>query len=186
MRFAGASFMAAGQGPVRRLLGALATRWRLRRCASVGPGAVARGYIWVHGRGSVHVGAGVVLDGSHHPIELHAVEKDSQLFIGDGALVSGGVSIESVVSVHLGARSRLGGFSRVMDNNFHPLVGDRLVRPPSSPVRIGDDVEIGPRAILLAGSQVGSGATVGPATVISRRSPVPDGASASGMPAVIA
>jgi acetyltransferase-like isoleucine patch superfamily enzyme len=72
-----------------------------------------------------------------------------------------------------------------MDNNFHPLVGNRHARPPSRPVRVGEDVEIGARAILLPGAEVGSGAIVGAGTVITRRVRVPPGGKASGLPAKV-
>jgi acetyltransferase-like isoleucine patch superfamily enzyme len=52
-------------------------------------------------------------------------------------------------------------------------------------VQIGSEVEIGDRAILLAGASVGRGARVLPAAVLSRRTPVPEGRTAAGVPAVI-
>jgi acetyltransferase-like isoleucine patch superfamily enzyme len=164
---------------------AILARWKLRRCAQVGHATRVRGRVWVHGRGRVKIGAGVVLDAAHHPIELHALEEESEIVIGDGVHVAGGTSIEAVVSVRIGARSRLGSFSKVMDNHFHPLQGDRLKRPPSVPVTVGEDVEIGPRAILLAGVQVGSGATVRSGSVITRSLKIPPGAIAYGLPAVV-
>ena len=86
----------------------------------------------------------------------------------------------------LGARTRLGAFAKVIDNHFHPLLGNRHARPPSVPVIVGEDVDIAPRAILLAGAQVGDGGGVGPAAVITRRTVVPPGRTARGMPAVVA
>jgi acetyltransferase-like isoleucine patch superfamily enzyme len=165
--------------------GGLLTRWKLRRCARVGAGTMARGRIWVHGRGAVKIGKGVVLDGSHHPIELHALERDAVIEIGDGARIEGGASIEAVMSVTVGADTRIGSFARVMDNHFHPLVGDRHWRPPSSPVRVGAKVEIGARAILLAGAQVEDHATVRAGTVLTRKTRVPAGRTACGAPAVV-
>ena len=161
------------------------SRWKLRRCAQVGRESEARGRIWIHGRGKVRIGEGVILDGSHYPIELHALEPGSVIEIGDGVHIAGGASIEAVVSVSVGAGTRIGSFARLMDNNFHPLMGNRHWRPPSAPVRVGREVEIGARAILLAGSEVGDRATVGPATVITRRLRVAAGQKISGAPAVV-
>src|SRR5256885_9551401 len=160
-------------------------RWTLRRCAAVGRGVRARGRIWVHGRGRVHIGDGVVLDGAHHPIELHALASGSEIWIGDGVHISGGASIEAVVSVRVGARSRIGSFSRLMDNHFHPPVGDRHFRPPSAPVVLGEDVAIGARAIPLAGARGGDGATARPGPVITRRGPGPRGGEGPGPAAVV-
>jgi acetyltransferase-like isoleucine patch superfamily enzyme len=170
---------------LREIFGDAATRWKLRRCARVGPSTRAHGRIWIHGHGTVRLGSGVVLDGAARPIELHALERGSEIVIGDSVHICGGTSIEAVLSVKVGARSRLGAFARIMDSHFHPLVGDRHQRPLAVPVVVGEDVEIGPRAILLAGAQVGSGAMVRSGAVISRGLPVPAGATASGHPAVI-
>jgi maltose O-acetyltransferase len=167
------------------LFAGLATRWKLRGCERVGLGTRARGRIWIHGRGAIRIGADVVLDGSHHPIELHALEAGSEVVLGDGVHVAGGTSIEAVQSVRVGPRTRLGPFAKLMDNHFHALVGSRHSRPPSSPVIIGQDVEIGARAILLAGAEVGDGATIGPGTVLTRRDRVAAGRKASGSPAVV-
>ena len=163
----------------------LPTRWKLRRCQLAGWSIHARGRIWIRGRGTVRLGEGVILDAAHYPIELHAVESGSEIVIGDGVHICGGTSIEAVQRVEIGARSRLGAFTKLMDNHFHAVRGDRHARPPSAPVRVGEGVEIGGRAILTAGAQIGSGATIRPGTVITRRLRVPPGATARGAPAVI-
>jgi serine acetyltransferase len=177
--------MPATTAPRATLLERLSARWKLRGCSEVGGSTRVRGRVWVHGRGTVRLGAGVMLDGAHHPIELHALDPSSEIVIGDGVFIEGGTSIEAVVSVRVGARTHLGSFSRLMDNHFHPLVGDRHWRPASAPVTVGEDVEIGPRALLLSGANVGNAATIRAGAVITRRLPVPPGATACGLPAVI-
>jgi len=127
----------------------------------------------------------VVLDAFDYPIELHAQEPGSRLVLGDGVYIGGGSSIEAVVSVTIGARSRLGSFTKVMDNHFHPLWGNRHFKPPSVPVVVGEDVEIGSRAILMAGAEVGNGAIVRAGAVITRRARVPPFGKAYGLPAVV-
>jgi len=169
---------------VARLRG-LAARWKLRRCVSFGRSVRAFGRVWVHGPGKVRLGDRVVLDASWAPIELKTIEPSSEIVIGDDVYIAGGTSIEAVVSVIVGARSRLGRFSKLLDNHFHPLVGDRHWRPPSAPVRVGEDVKVGARAILLAGAQVESRATIRAGTVITRRVHVAPGRTASGLPAVV-
>jgi acetyltransferase-like isoleucine patch superfamily enzyme len=162
------------------------TPWKLQRCAQVGRGVLVLGRVWVRGKGKVKLGDGVVLDGRFQPIELHALEPTAEIVLGDDVWVDGGVSIEAVVSVRVGARTRIGTFAKVIDNHFHPLLGNRHARPPSLPVTIGEDADIGPRAILLAGAQIGDGGGVGPAAVITRRTIVAPGRTARGMPAVVA
>lgn len=162
-----------------------AARWKLRRCAHVGRAPRVHGRVWIHGRGIIRLGHDVVLDGAHQPIELHALEPASEIVIGDGVHLEGGVSVEAVISVTIGARSRLRSFSRVLDNNFHPLRGNRHWRPPSAKVVIGEDVDVGVRAILLAGVTVGDGATIRSGTVLTRKLRVPPHALARGFPAFV-
>jgi len=159
------------------------SRWKLRRCAGVGRSRTVRGRVLVVGPGSVQVGDGVLLDGAWAPIELKTFDPDSQIVLGDGVRIESGTSIEAVASVRIGAGARLGAFSKVMDNHFHSLAGDRHARPSSDPVEIGEGAAIGDRAVLLAGARIGTGAVVRAGAVVGRRVPVPAGAVASGSPA---
>lgn len=161
------------------LLDRLRTGLMLRRCRHVGPGARALGSIWVHGDGCMIVGANVVLDGRRAPIELHAAA-GALIELGDDVTVQGGTSIEAVESIRIGAGSALGPFVKIMDNNFHPLRGDRNQRPPSREVRLEDHVRVGESAVILPGAHVQAGACIGAHTVISKR--VPRGAFVQGNP----
>jgi acetyltransferase-like isoleucine patch superfamily enzyme len=161
----------------------LLSRWKLRRCARIGRSPSVRGRVFVLGPGSILVGDDVVLDAAWAPIELKTFEPGSQIVLGDRVRVESGTSIEAVAAVRIGKGVRLGTFSKVMDNQFHPLAGDRHARPPSQPVEIGDGAAIGDRAVLLAGARIGAGAIVRPAAVVGRRLPVPARAVASGSPA---
>jgi acetyltransferase-like isoleucine patch superfamily enzyme len=80
--------------------------------------------------------------------------------------IAGGTSIEATRSVRVGARSRIGPFCKILDNHFH-AVGDRRQRPESVSVVIGENSVLGPRAILLPDAEMGAGARVGPAGVLS-------------------
>lgn len=108
------------------------------------------------------------IDGSAAPVELH-VGPRGLLSIGAGCVLESGVSVEAEERVELGARCRLRAFSKVMDNHFHPLSGDRHARPTSKPVVIGDGVELGPRSIVLPGAHLEAGVVLGPSVVIGRR-----------------
>ena len=143
------------------------TRWKLRRCAEVGRGAVALGTIWVHGPGTVRVGERVVLDGRVAPIELHA-GPGAEIVLAHDVRVGAGASLEAGRSIRVGAGATLGRFCKVLDNHFH-RVSARSERPASQPVIIEEDADIGMRAVLLPGAHVGRGASVGPRTVLARR-----------------
>lgn len=156
------------------------TRFALRRCASVGKAPWVRGRVWIHGAGRVRLGDRVRLDASLAPIELH-VEQGAELILEDDVCIEGGSSLEAQQRVHIGARSRVGAFCKVLDNHFHPLRGDRHARPRSTPVHVGEDVLLGPRVILLPGAQLERGVQVLAASVISRR--IPAGVQVGGQPA---
>ncbi len=161
-------------------LGAISVRRKLHGCASVGEGTRAHGTVWVHGGGSVRLGARVHLDGTRAPIELHA-GPGAELVLDDDVHVAGGTSIEAQHAVHIGARTRVGPFCKVLDTHYHRLEGDRTERPPPGLVVVEEDVELGPRTVLLPRAHVGRGSTVRAGTVVTRRFP-PDSVL-SGIPA---
>ncbi|MCP3101863.1 acetyltransferase [Myxococcus sp. K15C18031901] len=164
-----------------RELEGLWARWRLRRCQRIGAAPTVLGRVWIHGDGQVQLGDRVVLDGRLAPIELHAMAADSLIVLGDDVAVEGGASLEALQSIRVGPGARLGAFCKVMDNQHHPLRGNRHERPPSVPLVIEAGVTVGSRAILLPGTQLQKGCSVAPGTVISRR--IPAGVTVGGAPA---
>ena len=139
-------------------------RLQLRGCASVGRGVRVRGRVHVHGEGAVRLGDGVLLDAATVPIELHA-GPGAELTVGPETVLCGGASIEAMRSVSIGARCRVGAFSKILDNDFH-LAGNLFARPPSLPVVIGDGAVLGPRCIVLAGARVQPGRVLRAGTVL--------------------
>jgi maltose O-acetyltransferase len=139
-----------------QLLEAGVARHRLRGCERVGLAPRVSGRVWVHGEGRVIVGNRVFFDARGAPIELYPW-RGASIVIGDDSYVGGGTSIEATSSIALGARARLGSFCKIIDNHFHPLVGDRHERPAPRPVVIEDDVTLGPGTIVLAGARVARG-----------------------------
>lgn len=146
----------------------LLSRLKLWRCAKVGARVEVRGNVYVIGGGSIELGDDVLLDGSLVPVELHA-EPGAKLIIGHGCVLEGGASIEAQERVELGPGCRLRAFSKVMDNNFHPVGGSRHKRPPSRPVKLEAAVEVGERAIVLPGAWLEARVKLGPGVVIARR-----------------
>lgn len=157
------------------------SRLQLLRCRRVGAGTRVWGRPWIHGRGAVLIGRGVLLDGRQAPIELHA-SGVGIIEIGDGAIVRGGCSVEATARVSIGRGCVLGPFVKIIDNQFHPLRGDRNRRPAPVEVRIEENVTIGAHSIVLPGSHVEAGARIGAHSVISRR--IPAGAYVVGNPPV--
>jgi len=168
--------------PRRTSLGPLRTareRWKLRSRAEVGEGVQLLGRMWTYGGGRIMIGNRVVFDASRAPIELH-VNEGAQLLIGDDVFIEGGSSIEAVESVQLGTGAFVGAWSKILDNHFHPLYGDRGLLPTSEPVVIGPRVRIGERCIVLPGTKLEEGVRLGPGVVIGRR--VPAGLELEGSP----
>lgn len=151
-------------------LEALVARYKLQRATSVGLDPRVRGRVWVHGEGQVEIGDRVVFDASLAPIELHSW-RGAVITIGDDCYVGGGTSIEATHSIRLEAGVHLGVFCKLMDNDFHPLVGNRHARPTARPVIVGAGAEIRARSILLAGAHIERGARVGAGSVLQRRPP---------------
>lgn len=154
-------------------------RLRSRSCTQIGFPARAGGRVWMHGGGTVRFGRGVLLDASRAPIELHA-GLGAIIEFGDGVTIHGGTSIESLESVTIGTGSVIGAWSKIIDNQFHQLDGDRADLPESRPVWIGPNVRIGERCIVLPGTRVEAAAQLGHGVVIGRR--VPPGAVLEGSP----
>lgn len=146
----------------------LLSRLKLWRCAKIGKRVEVLGSVYVIGGGQIEIGDDVILDGRLVPIELHA-EPGALLLIGHGCVLEGGVSIEAQQRVEIGPGSRLRAFSKLMDNNFHPVLGSRHRRPASKPVKLEAAVEVGERAIVLPGAWLEKKVTLGPGVVIARR-----------------
>jgi acetyltransferase-like isoleucine patch superfamily enzyme len=161
----------------------LRSQLSLRSRATVGERLRLRGCIRATGAGAIVIGDDVELDGRWAPIELHA-QPGGTIVIGAGVHIDGGVSIEAKSRIEVGDRTVLRGFCKLLDNHFHPLSGDRhRGAPPSNPVIIGTDCDIGWRAVILPGGRLGAGARALAGVVVGRR--VPAGAIIGGSPPVI-
>lgn len=157
----------------------VAAKLTLRRCASVGARVVVEGDVRIAGGDRIFIGDDVVLDGRRAPIDLNATPGGT-IRLGDRVHVDGGVSIESAESITIGSDVQLDGHAKLIDSPFHSVSDDRHVRPPPTPVVVGDRTTIGWRAVILPGARLGRGVTVGPNTVVSRA--VPDECAISGSP----
>lgn len=154
------------------------SRGRIR----LGSGLVVHGRVLIQGKGCVRIGAGVHLDAHQAPIVLTAFQ-NAEITIGEGVLIESGVCIEARSAVKIGSHAKIRAFAMLLDNHFHQLEGDRDIAPESFPVLVEDEADIGPRAILLPGAQVGGGTRIGPCAVLSRRTP--PGLVLQGNPAVV-
>jgi acetyltransferase-like isoleucine patch superfamily enzyme len=142
---------------------------------------------------SISIGARAILCSSSQdtalgvsrPVILRAMLPGARLVIGDDCALSG-TTVCAADSVTIGERCLFGADTLVTDTDFHGLDSDgrwsaALARAPKRPVRIGNDVFVGARAILLKGVTIGDGAVVGAGSVVTRD--VAAGAVVAGNPA---
>ena len=115
---------------------------------------------------------------------VRIVVDGGRLTLGHGTNVNGtGTKILCTREVTIGAHCTLSWDVQVLDGDFHGLVVDGVERPSSAPVRIGDRVWIGTRAVVLKGVTIGDGAVVAAGAVVTRD--VPAGAVVAGVPAQV-
>lgn len=124
--------------------------------------------------------------GVSHPVVLRTLTAGAVLRIGRDTGISGG-SFCAAVGIDIGERCLIGADVMVSDTDFHSLApegrstGTDWSRVGSAPVRIGNDVFIGARVVILKGVAIGDGAVIGAGSVVTRS--VPARAVAAGNPA---
>lgn len=144
--------------------------------------------------GRIRIGDRVVLNsradgtalGTSHPVVLRCLAPGARIIVGDDSGLSG-TSICAAVEVAIGARCLFGADVLVFDTDFHPHApkNRRYAKPDwptiSRPVRIGDDVFVGARAIVQKGVTIGDGAIIAAGSIVTRN--VPPLAVVAGSPA---
>lgn len=118
------------------------------------------------------------------PCVLRTLASGAVLDIGQGTGLSG-VGICALREVRVGADCLIGADVIITDNDFHPLDPSRRMAPLSAvdaqPVRIGRNVFVGARAIVLKGVTVGDDSVVAAGAVVT--SDVMCGQIVAGVPA---
>jgi acetyltransferase-like isoleucine patch superfamily enzyme len=103
-----------------------------------------------------------------------------KLSIGTGTYLNRDTEVIAWKEVSIGRDCMIGWNVLIMDTDQHPLPGRVL---DNRPVRIGDRVWIGARAIVLKGVTIGDGAVIGAGAIVTHD--VPAGAVAAGPAAQI-
>jgi acetyltransferase-like isoleucine patch superfamily enzyme len=106
-----------------------------------------------------------------------------RIVLGARATLLANVTINSYASVEIGDDAALGDGCYVQDNDHGTEPGTPIMRQPSwgVPIRIGRDVWLGARCIVLKGVAIGDGSVVGAGSVVARS--LPEGIVAVGVPA---
>jgi acetyltransferase-like isoleucine patch superfamily enzyme len=140
---------------------------------------------------AIVIGANSILDGVAFNLEENATVR-----IGSGCVLIECYLI-AAQEVEIGDRVRAGWHATIVDSDFHPVppeerredvmalspLGRGRPRVPgvSKPVFIGNDVWIGPLAVILKGVRIGEGARIEPGAVVTHD--VAPGACVLGNPA---
>jgi len=116
---------------------------------------------------------------------LAATREGAVLEIGDNVGISG-ATLVATTGIFVGPRTLIGAEAMIIDSDFHPLdPAERRIHQTagtlSSPVRVGSDVFIGARALILKGVSIGDGAVIGAGAVVTKD--VLPGAIVGGNPA---
>lgn len=125
--------------------------------------------------GSLEVGSCLFFPG----VRLE-VGHEASLRIGTGTFLNRNVEIVAWDDIRIGRYCQIGWDVIIMDTDQHPIPGRGF---DYRPVRIGDRVWIGARAIILKGVTIGDGAIIGAGAVVTHD--VPAGGVAVGPAAVV-
>lgn len=164
--------------------------------AVIGKGSVIEGrvYVRIDGTGGIRAGRGLHVTGGYCRNRISRDEASSLCTQGEGRIVIGeGVGISSSClwarkEIVLGDRTQVGAGCIILDHDAHSL--DPRVRSSSpeadyggtscAPVRIGDDVLLGAKTMVLKGVTIGKGSVVGAGSVVT--GDIPEGEVWAGNP----
>jgi maltose O-acetyltransferase len=143
------------------------------------------------GRGSVWIGEGVKLGYLSAPrfgsgeILLQARSKDSFIKIGAGCSTSNNLSIISRLGVEIGEKSMIGDCVSIFDSDFHRIDPTTRWEGGDEPqaIRIGRNVWLGSRVVVLKGVEIGDNTVVAAGAVVSKS--LPANVIAAGVPAKV-
>lgn len=145
----------------------------------------------------VSLGPGVVLNSlpakntleARGPIVLRTILPGAEILVGASTGITS-ATLSCAARIVIGERVLIGSGVLITDSDHHE-VGNSAEEPrrfrafpkpqASDAVRIGDDVFIGARSLILKGVQIGSGAVVGAGSVVTKD--VASGAVVAGNPA---
>lgn len=174
------------KGLLRRFTSPLRVRRLRRRGVQVRDGVTLLGspIITMTSRSTIALGNGVSLIsrpedtalGVGHPVILRTLREGAAIEIGDHSGLSG-VTVCAARRVTVGKRVLIGADVLISDTDFHPIdtVPRRYEGLPAGAeddaVTIEDDVFIGARSVVLAGSRIGAGSVIGAGSIVSGEIP---------------
>ena len=159
----------------------LRARWHRARGAKIGPGAVVfPGVQLLRYPRNITIGADVIIKSGAH---LCPCRPEATVSLGARTTLGFHSFIYASERVEIGDDCMIAPFVYIVDSDHGAAVGMNMNRQPNTtrPIVIGNDVWIGAKAVILAGSTIGSGAIIAAGSVV--RGDVPPGVIVGGIPA---
>lgn len=152
---------------------------------------VARVPVRCDGYGTVIIGEGVSLGYHMAPrygngeILLQARSEKSQIRIGKSCNTSNNISIVCMHSIEIGDNCLIGDCVTIIDSDFHRVDPSNRHNghEEPKPVRIGRNVWLGSRVLILKGVTIGDNTVVAAGSIVT--SPIPPNVIAGGVPAKV-
>jgi hypothetical protein len=123
--------------------------------------------------------------GCFQPCVLRTLAPQARLVMDANSGASGAVLCAGV-SIEIGEGTLIGSGAMIIDNDFHVLTADGWrgeMRSNARAIKIGREVFIGARAIILKGITIGDRAVIGAGAVVTKD--VPANCLAAGNPASV-
>ena len=145
----------------------------------------------VNGRGSVKIGSGNRFGYGMAPmlgsgtILIQARTPQASITIGERNATSNNISIVSINSIAIGNDCRIGDLVAIYDSDSHeinPATRNRSAGK-NAPVRIGNNVWLGSRVMVLKGVTIGDNSVIAAMSVVTKS--VPPNTLAAGIPAKV-
>lgn len=180
-------------GVHRRFCGVWFLFWAGARCnrLKVGPGNRFNVPVRGESPGSLEIGPGNSFGYRPAPrlgsgrILLQGRRSDSEIVIGSHNSFSNNISIISTRKVTIGNDCLIGDQVFIADSDFHAIDPNLRKRSagPSDPVRIGNNVWLGSRVVVLKGVSIGDNSVIGAMSLV--KDSIPANCIAAGNPARI-
>lgn len=109
------------------------------------------------------------------------VMENATLNIGDKCFLNDAVTICSSTSIYIGRHTKIGDQVHIYDTDFHEVTPTSGIR--QEPVHIGDNVWIGAKSMVLAGSRIGDNSVIAAGSIVAGE--IPANCVAAGAPAKV-
>jgi acetyltransferase-like isoleucine patch superfamily enzyme len=131
----------------------------------------------IHGKGKIIAGKNLSLRSVSTPIELYA-DKEARIIIGDNVRINNGAIVSAQKEIVIGNNTLIADQTIIYDTDWHGFDGKKT---KISPIRIGNNVWIGTRSIILKGVQIGDNSIIGAGSLITKN--IPENSLFAGNPA---